>query len=638
MSLISLLEISKHFEAQKVLSQVNLSISSKERISVVGKNGSGKSTLLKIVAGVLEADEGKRIIQNNIKVKMLPQQPIFLKHSTVKEEIEKSLEEINAAKKRYEEVNLLLQEKHDSKSLLEESAMLGTFLDMHGGWDTESKVEDILRTFNLKEIESCYLSTLSGGEQKRVALASLLLEKPDILLLDEPTNHLDVYMVEFLEEFLIKERFTLLFISHDRYFIDNIATKTIEIEGSRLRSYSGGYTAYLEQKEQELNAMQKEYENMLRLLREETEWLNRGVKARAKRNMGRVERIKKLKEEIKKSPGAIKRLKMQLELASKKEAYKPKNRKKMLFEVENLSFKIGERVLFKGFSTRILQSDRIALVGKNGSGKSTFLKILLGRMGGFEGSIKRGEVKIGYFDQHKELLDPDKNLIETFCPHGGDRVEVRGKSMHVFGYLKNFLFPKEYLDKKIGVLSGGEKSRVALALLFTKDYDCLVLDEPTNDLDIPTINILEEYLRGFQGAIIFASHDRFFVDKIAQKLFVFGNGTIEESYLEYSEYLDIERDVNIALSELSKEENMKKERKKTAPTKLSYKEKIDLERLPQELTKLEERIIQIKESLSNPIDSDIVALANELEKSEREYEEKLNRYIELEEKRERLGG
>jgi len=637
MSLISLLEISKHFEAQKILCQANLSISNGERISIVGKNGSGKSTLLKIVAGALEADEGKRIIQNNVKVKMLPQQPVFLEHSTVRDEIEKSLVEINAAKKRYEEVSLLLQDEHDSKSLLEESAMLSTFLDMHGGWDTEAKVEDILRTFSLKELEGSYASTLSGGEQKRVALASLLLEKPDILLLDEPTNHLDVYMVEFLEEFLARERFTLLFISHDRYFIDNIATKTVEIEECRLKSYNGGYAAYLEQKEQELNAMQKEHENMLRLLKQETEWLSRGVKARVKRNMGRVERVKKLKEEVKKSPGAIKRLKMQLERENKGEAYKPKNRKKMLFEIENLSFKIEDRVLFEGFSTRILQSDRIALVGKNGSGKSTFLKILLDRTGGFDGSIKRGEVKIGYFDQHKEMLDPSKNLIETFCPYGGDRVEARGKNMHVFGYLKNFLFPKEDLDKKIGILSGGEKSRVALALLFTKDYDCLVLDEPTNDLDIPTINILEEYLREFQGAIIFASHDRFFVDKIAEKLFIFGNEAIEESYLEYSEYLDIEKDIRSALSEVSKEESVKKERTKTAPAKLSYKEKTDLERLPQELAKLEEKIAEIKESLSNPIDLDIVALANALEKSESEYEEKLTRYIELEEKRESLG-
>jgi len=642
MALLSLLDISKSFDIQKIISSANFSINEGERIAVVGKNGSGKSTLLKIVAKEIEPDEGKRIVQGGVKIKMLAQQPVFLENIKVKEQIEKSLEDINIAKAKYESVTKALIDEPESKSLLEESSKLSTFLDLHGGWDVESRVEDVLNRFSLKELEDSFVATLSGGEQKRVALASLLLEKPDILLLDEPTNHLDVYMVEFLEELITKEKFTLLFISHDRYFIDNIATKTVEIENATLKSYSGGYASYLEQKELELVAMQREHEVMLKILKQETEWLNKGVKARVKRNMGRVERVKKLKEEVKRSPGAIKKLKLQLEREHNEKKYEPKNKKKMLFEIQNLTYKIGERTLFEGFETRVLQSDRIALVGKNGSGKSTFIKILLEKLTDFGGSIKRGEIKIGYFDQHKEHLNPEKNLIETFCPLGGDRVEVRGKNMHVYGYLKNFLFPKEDLDKKIGILSGGEKSRVALALLFTKDYDCLILDEPTNDLDIPTINILEEYLQEFKGALIFASHDRFFIDKIADKLFVFGGGEIEESHLEYSEYLDFEKDIGIALQESSKDGepkgDSKKEKPKNSSNKLSYKEKSDLEKLPKILADLEERVAKIKNMLSNPtnLDIGIAELASELESLESAYEENLERYIELEEKRERL--
>jgi len=642
MALISLLDISKSFDIQKIITSANFSINQGERIAVVGKNGSGKSTLLKIVVGAIEPDDGKRIVQGGVKIKMLPQQPIFLENIKVKEQIEKSLEDINIAKAKYETIVKALANDPHSKTLLEEGSKLSTFLDMHGGWDVESRVEDVLNRFNLKELEDSFVASLSGGEQKRVALASLLLEKPDILLLDEPTNHLDVYMVEFLEELITREKFTLLFISHDRYFIDNIATKTVEIEDAKLRSYNGGYASYLEQKELELEAMQREHEVMLKILKQETEWLNRGVKARVKRNMGRVERVKKLKEEVKKSPGAIKKLKLQLEREHKEKKYEPKNKKKMLFEMENLSYKIGERTLFEGFGARILQSDRIALVGKNGSGKSTFIKILLDKLQDFGGSIKRGDINIGYFDQHKEHLDPEKNLIETFCPMGGDRVSARGKNMHVYGYLKNFLFPKEDLDKKIGILSGGEKSRVALALLFTKDYDCLILDEPTNDLDIPTINILEEFLQEFKGALIFASHDRFFIDKIADKLFVFGSGEIEESHLEYSEYLDFEKDIRMALQESSKDSQTKAETKRDKPKnssgKLSYKEKSDLEKLPGILADLEERVAKIKNMLSNPTNLavGIAELASELESLEATYEESLERYIELEEKRERL--
>ena len=252
-----------------------------------------------------------------------------------------------------------------------------------------------------------------------------------------------------------------------------------------------------------------------------------------------------MRQEAKSNPSIIR--KMTLELEREKKHFNQEdgtNRKKMLFDLQNISFAIDNKTLIQNFSTRILQRDKIAIVGKNGAGKSTLLKLMLGKLKPKEGKIECGEVRIGYFDQHREMLDDSKNLLETFCPFGGDHIDVKGKSMHVFGYLKNFLFPKEFLDNKIGSLSGGEKNCVALALLFTKEYDCLILDEPTNDLDIPTINILEEYLQSFEGAIIFVSHDRYFVDKIAKKLLVFKeNGEIEETHRSFSEYLEIEKEL-----------------------------------------------------------------------------------------------
>jgi ATP-binding cassette subfamily F protein uup len=314
----------------------------------------------------------------------------------------------------------------------------------------------------------------------------------------------------------------------------------------------------------------------------------------------------------------------------------------MLFEIENLSKTLGNKLLIKNFSTRLLQQDKIAIVGKNGTGKSTFLRILLKDMEADDGMLKIGDFSIGYFDQHRTTLSDDKTLLETFCPRGGDRVEVWGKNMHVFGYLKNFLFPKEHLDKKIGVLSGGEKNRVALALLFTKKVDCLILDEPTNDLDIPTINILEENLQKFEGAVIFVSHDRYFVDKISKKLFIFkGEGVVEESYQSYSEYLEIEREIR-ELEEFGIE-NAKEikivEKPKKVQTKLSYKEQRELEMLPLQIDEYESKIEELNNCLSNPACYEkrgIVTVSQELEQLKNEYEVIVERYLELEEKAEEL--
>lgn len=646
MALVDLLNVSKHYEAQKILENINFHIDEGERVVIVGKNGSGKSTLMKIVHGSLDADEGERMMRQGLEIKMLSQVPQFDSRHTVRQAVEAGLGELRTAKLRFDEISTLLATHYDNNELLDEQSHLTTFLDHHNAWNLDDKIERIMHHFMLTEYETKNITLLSGGEQRRVALASLLLLKPDILLLDEPTNHLDVYMVEFLEELILKEKFTLLFISHDRYFIDQVATKTIEVEDCSLREFNGGYSTYLEQKQELLRTMAQQHDNLLKLLKSENEWLRRGVKARLKRNEGRKQRVLQLREDAKSNPSKIRKMKLELEREAKHfNRGEGINRQKMLFEVEKLGLTLGNKELIKNFSTRILQKDVIAIVGPNGSGKSTLLKALLGRLAPTSGLIKMGELSIGYFDQHREMLDDNLNLIETFCPHGGDRVDVQGADFHVYGYLKNFLFPREFLDKKVGSLSGGEKNRVALALLFTKKVDCLILDEPTNDLDIPTINILEEKLQNFAGAVILVSHDRYFVDKIAKKLFIFkGDGTIEESFKPYSEYLDDEKEL-LEIQAMETEFANKPVNAIIAPDtkpktiKLTFNEQKALEKLPLEIEKLEAKIDELNASLADPKKYEkigISVLASELEKTKIVYEEKVEELLTIEEKVEEI--
>jgi len=644
MALIDLQKINKQYDIKVILKDVNFTLQEKQRVAVIGQNGQGKSTFMKIITKEVEPDSGEIAIDKSIKIEMLDQQPKFKSGQTVKDAIEEQLVELKQAQREYDRISELLATDYENEELIKQQSHYMTYLDHHNAWDLDNKIQRVLQEFDLKAYEFKDVTLLSGGEQRRVGLAGLILKKPDILLLDEPTNHLDVYMVEFLETILLKENFTLLFISHDRYFLDNVATNIIEIEDGTLTKYRGGYKDYLLQKEQNLAHLQKEHENLLSKLRDEAHWMQHGVTARRKRNVLRKDNYFALKEKVKTNPAKINKMKLDIEREQKSfNDGDTKNKKKMLFELDNVYLTLGNKPLIKDFTARILQRDTIAIVGPNGSGKSSILKVFLERIDIDKGSFKKGEFKVGYFDQHREMLDESKTIMHQFCPDGGDRVELNdGRNMHVYGYLKNFLFPKEYLEKKVGVLSGGEKNRIALALLFTKKFDVLIMDEPTNDLDIPTINILENYLMHFQGALIFVSHDRYFVDKIAQKLYIFkGDGLLEESYQKYSEYLEDEKDEKY-VEEMEKQKaqivvkapEIKQEEPQKTKVKLSYNEQRLYEILPKEIEELEIKIEELNECIMNPKcyeEKGLLAVSQELDSTNKSYEEKVEKFLELEE-------
>lgn len=644
MALIDLIDASKKFGEKIVLNEANFSANEGEKIAIIGKNGEGKSSLLKALLGTLTLDSGRVVRQNGKSIAMLSQTVDFNANLSVKEAIKIELEEIYNTLKEYEALQSKLEKEPTNKDYLKQIDDLIALIDSKDAWNIEAKITRVLKEFSLLDYSDRLVCTLSGGEIRRVGLCILLLKNPDILLLDEPTNHLDVYMTSFLEDLLKNSKMCVIFISHDRYFIDAIAHRCVEVDQGKLSVFKGGYANYLEKKTQILESLAKSHETLLKHLKSEEEWLRRGVKARLKRNEGRKERIFKMREEAKKNPGAIKRLKLEISRAALNfTGEKIPNRKKMLFELKNISKNLGEKALFTDFSSRILQGERIAIVGKNGCGKSTFLKILLGELKQDSGEIKRGEIKIGYFDQARSLVNSDKTLLEIFCPNGGDRVEVRGKNMHVYGYLKNFLFPKEFLDKSVSVLSGGEKNRVALALLFTEEYDVLILDEPTNDLDIATINILEEYLLSFEGAILLVSHDRYFVDKIATKLYAFESGAkINILHTLYTEYLENEKEMqefDDYISSLDLQQEQTHTQKEKNSKKLSYKENEILKNHPEKIEMLEKQISKLNDDLSNPSVYQEIGtntLYKELEQAQKELEKLESEYFEVLEKSENL--
>ena len=654
MALLSLNEVSKQYDTKVLLHNAYFSIESHEKIAIIGKNGCGKSTLLQIIEGKISQDSGQRIVRNDIEILSLPQHITFNPNYSVTEVLENSLYNLKQSHKRLQEI-MENEDFSTNKALAAEYNTLHAYIDRHDGWDLDLKVRTIMQSFGLEDFASRLAISLSGGEQKRIMLASILIKSADIIILDEPTNHLDVSMVAFLENYLKSMQASIIFISHDRYFIDNVATRIVELDCAKLTNFSGGYLAYLQAKTQMLANLMKENEALKKILKTEEQWLQRGVQARRKRNEGRKERLMELRQKVKSMPSLARSITQTLE-KTLQELPKDsiKNTKKMLFELRDFTLYIHDKPLITNLNLRIMQQEKLAIVGKNGSGKSTFIACLLHEnplilqaMGiRFDGEILRGDIKIGYFDQHKKMLDPTKTLIETFCPNGGDRVSVRGKNIHVYGYLKSFLFPQEGLEKKIGVLSGGEQSRVALALLFAKQYDCLILDEPTNDLDIATMNILEDYLMQSEGAIIFVSHDRYFTDKIAKRLLVLQELNYMITHAKYSEFLDTQnelqeiKELQETLNKDSKpqhkqadiNQNTKDYKLPQKAKKLSYKDQLEYDGLEEDIQNLEACIKELERRLSTPSEYEkygIQALSKELEEAKKSLDYKWSRFEEI---------
>lgn len=671
--LLSLFQASKSFGARKILDSVSLAIDSGEKLAIIGKNGAGKSTLLKLLAQEIELDEGKFSKKPDLELQILPQDPQFRADLSVRQVCQDSLRELQAIHARIAQIHTLLDSgssKTESPSalestLLDELGALSSRLDSIDGWDIAQRTQELLENFWLLDLQDRPVGSLSGGERKRLALATILMQPADLYILDEPTNHLDVEVVAFLERKLAAIRSSVLFISHDRYFIDNCAQRILEVDSGKIIEYRGGYTNYLAQKSAALSNLAKEHEKLLKLLKAEEEWLHKGVQARRKRNVLRKERVELLRAKAKSNPSVIRTMRLELERESKHHnRTQSQNAQKMIIECENLSLSMGEKLLITQCDLRILQRDRIAIIGRNGSGKSSLLKAFLGEVSPRSGVIKRGELRIGYFAQHRIELDESKSLIEIFCPNGGDHIEVRGRSMHVYGYLKSFLFPKDMLTQKIGALSGGERTRVSLALLFTKQYDCLILDEPTNDLDIATINILEEYLLSFPGALLLVSHDRYFIDKLAQKLLILHKPidkktpSTEESLQSFSEYLaymeelgeydKLESQLHTTIAESIMDSAMESQQpsapkpantESKKPQKLSYKEQRELDMLPEHIEHLEQRKAELERALGDEesiAQHGVVALAEELANVENELESSVERYFALESKKEAL--
>lgn len=671
--LLSLFQASKSFGARKILDSVSLAIDSGEKLAIIGKNGAGKSTLLRLLAQELELDEGKFSKKPDLELQILPQDPQFRADLSVRQVCQDSLRELQAIHARIAQIHTLLDSgssKAESSALgdstlLDELGALSSRLDSIDGWDIAQRTQELLENFWLLDLQDRPVGSLSGGERKRLALATILMQPADLYILDEPTNHLDVEVVAFLERKLAAIQSSVLFISHDRYFIDNCAQRILEVDSGKIIEYRGGYTNYLAQKSAALSNLAKEHEKLLKLLKAEEEWLHKGVQARRKRNVLRKERVELLRAKAKSNPSIIRTMRLELDRESKHHnRTQSQNAQKMIIECENLSLSMGEKLLITQCDLRILQRDRIAIIGRNGSGKSSLLKAFLGEVSPRSGVIKRGELRIGYFAQHRIELDESKSLIEIFCPNGGDHIEVRGRSMHVYGYLKSFLFPKDMLTQKIGALSGGERTRVSLALLFTKQYDCLILDEPTNDLDIATINILEEYLLSFPGALLLVSHDRYFVDKLAQKLLILHKPidektpSTEESLQSFSEYLaymeelgeydKLESQLHTTIAESIMDSAMESQQpsapkpantESKKPQKLSYKEQRELDMLPEHIERLEQRKAELERALGDEesiAQHGVVALAEELANVENELESSVERYFALESKREVL--
>lgn len=591
MALLNLSNAYLGFGDHPLLDHTELHIEPNERVCLVGRNGAGKSTLMKVLAGEIQLDDGKLTLEKDIVITRLEQDPPRHVQESVFDYVAEGIAHLSDLLKQYHHISQQMQTDY-SDELLTKLSHIQAQLEHNNGWQFENRIQDTLKLLELDPDKK--LCELSGGWVRRAALARALVADPDILLLDEPTNHLDVEAITWLEDLLLNFKGSIIFISHDRSFIRKMATRIVDLDRGKLVSYPSNYDLYLETKAEDLRV--EELQNALfdKKLAQEEVWIRQGIKARRTRNEGRVRALKKLREERRNRREVQGSAKIQIDQSTRSG--------KIVFDIENASYEVAGKTLLKNFSATIQRGDKIALVGANGCGKTTFIKLLLGELQPTSGTIHCGtKLEVAYFDQYRAELDLEKTVMDNVAD-GKQDIEVNGVKRHVLGYLQDFLFPPKRAMTPVKALSGGERNRLLLAKLLLKPNNLLILDEPTNDLDVETLELLEELLTDYQGTLIIVSHDRQFIDNTVEECFFFeGDGVVnkyiggyfdaKQQQIQYHASLaahsqNVKKNEPLAIEPV-KAEKPKAEQKKV---KLSYKEQRELEALPAQMEALEAEI------------------------------------------------
>ncbi len=589
MTLVRLHDISLEYGEQKIFTNISLTVEEKERICLIGRNGTGKSTLMKIISGMVEPDQGEIHYRDHVKISQLAQELPEARHHKVIDVVRSGLAQ---QQQRLDDYYQLLEKGVSDEELFE----LQNTIDALGGWNLDQQVETIITELGLPVEKT--MNELSGGWRRRVALGQALVSKPDVLLLDEPTNHLDISTIEWLEHTVRGYAGTVVFITHDRHFLQKLATRIVEIDRANVISWSGNYSNYLRRKEQANEVEDTQNALFDKKLAQEEVWIRQGIKARRTRNEGRVRLLIQMREEQMQRVKREKKAKIHIVEGEKS------GRK--VIEARNISHGFGTRDNFQSVienvNLRIMRGDRIGLVGNNGVGKSTLLKILLGRINANNGTVKLGtNIEMAYFDQTHNDIELDKTVAYN-VGGGKEYIKVNGRERHIIGYLKNFLFSPKRSQQVTSALSGGEKNRVVLAKLFTKPSNLMVLDEPTNDLDIEMLEVLEEQLVEYKGTLILVSHDREFLDNVVTSILVFeDSGKIVEYPGGYSDWMRKGKALQQGENQLKFNKATQPVMGSTAskPKKLSYKLQRELDMLPDTIEKLEAGITELNQQLQS---------------------------------------
>ncbi len=625
MALLSLQDLQVSFGDPPLLDGVSLQLEAGERVGILGRNGTGKSTLMKVIQGEVRPDAGQVVCAKDMRTSFLPQEIPPSLPGTVLQRVTQGLGRLGETLADYHTVSAQVSQKSDPK-LLRRLNTLQQALDGNGGWLVHQQVERTLT--HLKLDERAVFDTLSGGLKRRVLLAEALVSDPDILLLDEPTNHLDVESITWLEEFLLQQAKTLLFVTHDRLLLKKLATRIVELDRGRLTSWSCDYQTYLERKHAALETEAQHRAQFDKKLAQEEAWIRQGIKARRTRNEGRVHALQELRQtrrNRREQPGTVR---LQVQEAERSG--------KLVLRAQDVSYAYGDLPVVNDFSGTIMRGDKIGIIGPNGVGKTTLLQLLLGALSPQKGDVHHGtKLAVSYFDQLRSPLDEDKTGQEI-VGRGNDYVTFNGKDRHIIGYLQDFLFSPDRARSSVSVLSGGERNRLLLARLFTLPSNVLVLDEPTNDLDAETLELLEELLLEYSGTILLVSHDRTFLNNVVTSTLVFeGDGQVNEYVGGYDDWLRQRRPVEAAKTAPQQPESKAVPPQRERQRKRSYKEQRELETLPQHIESLEREQAEIHTQLANPElyrqgGEEIVTVQQRLQDIERELAQSYERWEVLE--------